>query len=295
MRVPNRADMKNAGLVVLAIVVVVLGWRLAEITREKTSGEHARLATELNQARTRIDELAAEVDRSHEQLEAVAAEREKSRMRTIELERASTRARDKLVGVRATLAKERADAAALGQELAHAQAEKSRVEQESRKLRAQLDVAERRRSKIKAELAAMTHARERVAVRLNELEGTVAALRRMVSTTAGELGRAQSKAADLTTQYERVLTDKEALNHLSEARLQEIERIRVALENAQSEVARLTNARGIYTVKESDSLSIIAAFFYANGNYWPRIMEANSFLIGDDPDLIFEGMVLIIP
>ena len=58
---------------------------------------------------------------------------------------------------------------------------------------------------------------------------------------------------------------------------------------------RGSNAHGIYTIKESDSLSTVAAFFYANGNYWPRIAEANRFLIGDNPDLIFAGMVLIIP
>ena len=52
---------------------------------------------------------------------------------------------------------------------------------------------------------------------------------------------------------------------------------------------------GIYTVQEGDSLSKIAVFFYRNGHLWTRIVKANHHLIGDDPDLIFAKMVLIIP
>ncbi len=160
---------------------------------------------------------------------------------------------------------------------------------------AKFDTTERKQSDLHAEFEAMTNERRRLALRLNELEGTTAALRRTASTAAGELGRTQSMAAELNTRYEKLLTEKATLNHLNEAQLTEIERIRVALEDAQRDVARLTNAHGIYTIKEGDSLSTVAAVFYANGNYWPRIAEANRFLIGDNPDLIFAGMVLIIP
>ena len=59
-------------------------------------------------------------------------------------------------------------------------------------------------------------------------------------------------------------------------------------------MARLTGARGIYTVQDGDSLSTIAAFFYRNGQRWPDIVKANSFLISH-PDLIYPKQVLIIP
>ena len=180
-------------------------------------------------------------------------------------------------------------------QLTRERSEKSRIEQENRELLAKFDIIERKQSDSRTEFEAMANERRRLALRLNELEGTTVALRQTASTTAGELGRAQSMAADLNTRYEKLLTEKATLNHLNEAQLTEIERIRVALEDAQRDVARLTNAHGIYTIKEGDSLSTVAAFFYANGNYWPRIAEANRFLIGDNPDLIFAGMVLIIP
>ena len=229
--------------------------------RSISSAEHARLATELSKAHTRADQLVAERDDSREKLEAVTVEREELRTRAIELKSADVGTRDELARARKSLAKERNEAAALSVRLTHEHTEKSRIEQESRVLLAKFDTIDRERSDLRAELEAMAHERRRLALRLNELEGTTVALRQTASATVGELGRAQSIAADLNMRYEKLLTEKAKLNHLNEAQLTEIERIRVALEDAQSDVARLTSAHGIYTVKEGDSLSIVAAFF----------------------------------
>ena len=59
-------------------------------------------------------------------------------------------------------------------------------------------------------------------------------------------------------------------------------------------MAELTGARALYTVKPEDSLSTIAALFYQDGTRWTRIFEANRHLL-DQPDLIYSGMLLIIP
>ena len=267
--------------------------------RDRLIAERDRFATELQSARSissaENTRLSAELRKAHSRVDQLVAERDDLRTRAVELENAGDGTRDELARVRKSLAKERDGAAALSVQLTRERSEKSRIEQENRELLANFDTIERKRSDLRAEFEAMANERRRLILRLNELEGTTFALRRTASTTAGELGRAQSMAADLNTRYEKLLTEKAKLNHLNDARLTEIERIRVALEDAQRDVARLTNAHGIYTIKESDSLSTVAAFFYANGNYWPRIAEANRFLIGDNPDLIFAGMVLIIP
>ena len=110
-----------------------------------------------------------------------------------------------------------------------------------------------------------------------------------------ELDAAQSLAVDVSARYETLLQEAAQLDVVSDARRQQLDATRTALEVAQNEVARLTGARGIYTVQSADSLSSIARFFYRNGNRWSDIAEANSFLIGDDPDLIYAGMVLIVP
>ncbi|MES9522705.1 transglycosylase family protein [Streptomyces capoamus] len=50
-----------------------------------------------------------------------------------------------------------------------------------------------------------------------------------------------------------------------------------------------TAAHGDYTVREGDTLSIIAA---RHGTSWQRIYTANKAVIGDDPDLIVPGQRL---
>ena len=200
--------------------------------RSISSAENARLSAELRKAHSRVDQLVAERDDMREKLEAVTVEREELRTRAIELENVGDGTRDELARVRKSLAKERDGAAALSVQLTRERSEKSRIEQENRELLAKFDTIERKRSDLRAEFEAMANERRRLILRLNELEGTTFALRQTASTTAGELGRAQSMAADLNTRYEKLLTEKATLNHLNDARLTEIERIRVALEDA---------------------------------------------------------------
>lgn len=49
-----------------------------------------------------------------------------------------------------------------------------------------------------------------------------------------------------------------------------------------------------YTVKEGDSLSLIAQREYGDVDQWRRIFEANRDVI-DDPDFIYPGQTLQIP
>ena len=87
----------------------------------------------------------------------------------------------------------------------------------------------------------------------------------------------------------------EVLKHRGISLQQALEGLRAELEEAQSELAYLTGAHGIYTVQPGDSLSSISAYFYRNGNRWPDVLEANSQIVGDNPDLIYTGMTLILP
>ena len=64
------AGMKNAGLVVLAVAVLVMGWRLVEVTREKTSIEE--------QARTRSGELQVRLEASGDALEQIQRAHDKA-------------------------------------------------------------------------------------------------------------------------------------------------------------------------------------------------------------------------
>ncbi len=119
-------------------------------------------------------------------------------------------------------------------------------------------------------------------------------LQQALRQTSGDLQASENEAARLTSQLEALLRSHQGLQQLSQEQRAELDDVRTRLEQAQSEVARLTGARGIYTVQPADSLSSIAEFFYRDGHRWPAIFQANAHLISD-PDLIFPGMVLIVP
>lgn len=121
-----------------------------------------------------------------------------------------------------------------------------------------------------------------------------AELSRELQTTARTLDEAKARSAELNKSYEGLLKDKSQLAASDAAHRAALERTRKSFEEIQGEIARLTGARGIYTVQAADSLSTIAAFFYRDGSRWPDIFEANAHLI-DHPDLIYPEQVLIVP
>ena len=53
--------------------------------------------------------------------------------------------------------------------------------------------------------------------------------------------------------------------------------------------------RRTYTVVSGDSLSKIAKRELGDANKWRKLYEANKAVVGDNPDLIKPGQVLVIP
>ncbi len=116
---------------------------------------------------------------------------------------------------------------------------------------------------------------------------------RMVQT--GELlDQARNKATQLNSDYKSMVQKQQLLAKVNESHRSALESAHAKLQVSQAKVARLSGARGTYTVQPNDSLSSIAAFFYRDGNYWSRIWKANRYMLAK-PDLIYTGMVLIIP
>jgi 3D (Asp-Asp-Asp) domain-containing protein len=50
-----------------------------------------------------------------------------------------------------------------------------------------------------------------------------------------------------------------------------------------------------YTVQSGDTLALIAQKFYGDGNLWELIYNTNRSIIGENPNQIQVGMVLVIP
>jgi len=150
------------------------------------------------------------------------------------------------------------------------------------------------RDALETTVAELNAARDDLADRLAAAEARGETALQRLDATADALEGAQGRAASLTDQLSTLLVEQAGLQVTTQAQRDQLAAVRGELEDTQAVVARLTGARGIYTVQVADSLSSIATFFYRNGNRWPDILAANANLI-DDPDLIFAGMVLIIP
>lgn len=50
-----------------------------------------------------------------------------------------------------------------------------------------------------------------------------------------------------------------------------------------------------HTVKSGETLSHISLHYYKTANRWKEIYEANKAVIGDNPNKIYPGQVLVIP
>jgi nucleoid-associated protein YgaU len=64
---------------------------------------------------------------------------------------------------------------------------------------------------------------------------------------------------------------------------------------ASSTAPKAAASERTYTVVKGDSLSKIAQHFYGNAGKWRMIYDANKAVVGDNPDLIKPGQILVIP
>ena len=269
-------------------LVVGLEVQLARLGVEEVPGRLADTQAQLADVQAQLEALRAEVANTQVQLATVEDPLDATQTEPSE--------------VRAALVRAEAEAATLASSLEQTLGELTAVQDERDAIQARLATLEGERDATLAEAAAVAASLEQVTAerdtllgQLNQLENRNESLAERLERTAVELDAAQSLAVDVSARYETLLQEAAQLDVVSDARRQQLDATRTALEVAQNEVARLTGARGIYTVQSADSLSSIARFFYRNGNRWSDIAEANSFLIGDDPDLIYAGMVLIVP
>lgn len=136
--------------------------------------------------------------------------------------------------------------------------------------------------------------RDALVAELAAIRARASAAERQLQQSTGNLEQEQKRASDLTDRLAAAVGEQSKLRTSTDAQRSEIAAISAALADAQAKVARLTGARGIYTVQDGDSLSSIALFFYRNAYRWPGIAQANKHLI-NHPDRIFPAMVLIIP
>ncbi|MCZ4316110.1 LysM peptidoglycan-binding domain-containing protein [Comamonadaceae bacterium G21597-S1] len=272
-----------------------------DATKKALAQAHA-LASERNLAleqlqqdtQARLQSLDAEKAAINQQLSAARDQATSAAAAGERLTRELASARQALGETQAAVAKQKAAFAQLQDE--HARLETADLERQAelRQLQQAQRDAQQKLQALEAENTSIAHKLASTQGQAQAAATAGASLSSALDSTRQTLALARSRAADLNQSYQELLKDHSNLAATGAVRKAELDRMRAAFEAAQNEVARLTGARGIYTVQAADSLSSIAAYFYRNGNRWTDIQRENAFLAGN-PDLIYAGQVLIIP
>ncbi|MFM8548600.1 MAG: hypothetical protein ACKODB_13505 [Betaproteobacteria bacterium] len=240
---------------------------------EKGTGESRSLSDQLNSAKGDLE--AARRQLAEARAQAGAVDKQLSEAKSAgEVERkAADEVKAELEKVRVTIMQHERQVDERGAEI--------------RALQQQLDAARAAERGAAAE-------RDGLSAQVAELRQRVTAADTKLQQSGANLEQEQKRASDLTDRLAVVVREQSSMRQVSEAQRAELASISAALADAQAVVARLTGARGIYTVQDGDSLSSISLYFYRNAFRWPGIAKANSHLI-NHPDRIFPAMVLIIP
>jgi len=252
---------------------------------------------DLSAAQSKIDALTSQLDAARAESDrAAASETQVADLQAKisdlqgQLDTANgdaTRLKDQLSASQDALTKARGERDALMSQLVQAQTDRAGMQ-------AQLTKAQQATAALKADVAQAQSERDALRSQLATTQQQGSELALQLQQTSGSLQDAQDRAASLTRDLRSVLQNQQGLQQLTQAQRNELADVRLRLEAAQGQVARLTGARGIYTVQQADSLWSIAQFFYHDGSRWPAILQANRHLI-DKPQLIFPDMVLIVP
>lgn len=67
-----------------------------------------------------------------------------------------------------------------------------------------------------------------------------------------------------------------------------------ALRRQQFSVAQTIDAQGVYRVRASDSLALIAGRIYGSSTHWQALFDANQHVLAD-PDQLAPGLTLVLP
>lgn len=316
----TQAELQIAKLQLVQLDVALAGSERNQTELDKTFAELGGLQNTLTQRDELIATIQAQLSQAEQDLRLVSNEKNELRARleeiTAELEHTQGNANPRQpLENNGSFEVATADLKILQEKISHLRAENRGLTLQEHQLSAELDLISAEMDELRAvleghqvqqeadneKLRSVIAKNESLKKRLAKLEGQNVTLmeqqqfldERLTQTTS-ELDQAKAHAAELSSDYEALLQERSELASTDKSMEAKLKAAKQSLEAAQTEVARLAGARGIYTVQEVDSLSSIAAFFYRDGALWPKILQANSFLV-TNADLIFPGMVLIIP
>ncbi|GMQ76572.1 MAG: hypothetical protein BMS9Abin01_1854 [Gammaproteobacteria bacterium] len=238
-----------------------------------TIGDASALRAELEQATRKIAKLRAANDYLVEKIEACAQQQQQSSRAEPNMERAS------YLALPGALVRDSLEAA-------------SRQQIQGRFMTAQWQpgaaIGVSRHARL---IPAATHTDEQPKSARRERELDQA--RKKVGELELALETLTKKLQELETEYATIKKQVQTLTWANEVLVKELE---AAYENREAESPGLLpeGTRGIYTVRQGESLSRIAKAFYGDPGRWRDLVEANKEKI-PDPDMVEPGTIILIP
>lgn len=312
----------SLGILVLGCSLTLGGCGLGERERELKRRIDV-LTTERDTLTNKLGELVARLNAQQQQDDEIRAQRAKLELHLAETQTALERSKLETQELRKGLDTERGRAFAseadlravenrtyaLGDALTSLKMRHADLAGEDARLNDDLESARNRLAAAHGEIKTLRGARtpgefERALIaenaslkqKLSEVEQQI---RSRAHDRAGPWGpgqmppaQLQARVVELSKTYQALLGKQK--RNADEKRRAVIEWTRRALEEAQTEVAWRTGAKGIYAVRRGDSLSSIAQAFYHDRNRWHDILKANASVISRG-DYIRAGMILVMP
>ncbi|SEH05901.1 LysM peptidoglycan-binding domain-containing protein [Candidatus Venteria ishoeyi] len=229
----------------------------------------------LQQASTEAQKQAADINR-------LQATKQKLEQNLASVEKAQSSATEKLSSLEQALSEQKTQASKLNVDLEKTQGKLTQAQGKLTQAQGELTQAQ----------SALTQAQgeqQQLQNQLTQAQSQVTSLRAKLPISEGGTADPEAyrqKAASTVKHYVQLRRQKQDKS-VQQAALQR-------LEQEQQQLAKLTRAKAIHTVRRGESLSALANKYYRNSLRWQDIYQANQHVLGN-PDGLEAGYVLVIP
>jgi len=277
---------------------------------EEAAAERENLKKQVSALERKLDSVEqalAETNREKEHLAALLAEEKNTRSALEEKLKATAEERASL---RTQLSETTARLEASEKQLAEITTKRNQLQQVLGQYREALGETKRnladlmsRQQELNAELQRLQQEQLAAGQALEEAHAVEKSLRGKIGELQARLPGTLGGTASLSTlkasagEYARKLRELHRALRRSpgdEELLQQADAAADNLRRQQLLIATALGAGSVYQIRPEDTLALLAARFYGNGNRWPKIYEANRHVL-DNPDRLLPRVTLILP
>lgn len=229
----------------------------------------------LQQASTEAQKQAADINR-------LQATKQKLEQNLASVEKAQSSATEKLSSLEQALSEQKTQASKLNVDLEKTQGKLTQAQGKLTQAQGELTQAQ----------SALTQAQgeqQQLQNQLTQAQSQVTSLRAKLPISEGGTADPEAyrqKAASTVKHYVQLRRQKQDKS-VQQAALQR-------LEQEQQQLAKLTRAKAIHTVRRGESLSALANKYYRDSQRWKDIYQANQHVLSN-PDGLEAGYILVIP